>query len=248
MEIQNTLKKIGLNDEEIAVYLSSLELGPSMVANIARHSGVKRTTVYLVAKSLIEKGLMGQYKAKRGIHLGAQPPEFLHAQMEEKTKEISNILPQLKALTKKESYLPQIKYFEGKEGYFTICEDTLQKHADEILWMGNPEEIYKIIGEKYDNEYYIPARLKKKIKLRALLFKNDWSQKFKEGMDYKFLRNIRLLPNEFTFHSTQLIYQDKVAFISSNKELISVLIKSRDLAMMEKAKFETIWKNSGKNF
>jgi HTH-type transcriptional regulator, sugar sensing transcriptional regulator len=241
MEIEEVLKKIGLDEDETAVYLATLEMGSSLVAKIAKRSGVKRTTVYLVAESLMNKGLLGQYKTQSGIHLSAQPPEFLLRQMEEKTKEVAEIVPRLKALSKKDSVQPQVKYFEGKEGYYTVAEDTLQKHSSEVLWLGNPEELYKIISEKWDNEYYIPSRLKKRIKIRALLHETDWSQKFKEK-DSDFLRETRFLPKDLPFYSTQLIYQNKVAFYSSAKELVCVLIESNDLAEMERQKFEMLWK------
>lgn len=242
MEIQDTLKKIGLDDDEIAVYMAALELGPSLVTSIAKQSGVKRTTVYLVAKSLMEKGLLGEYKTRHGIHLSAQSPDYLLTKIEEQKKEVEEIIPQLKALTKKEAHRPQVKYFEGKEGYFTVAEDTLQKHATEILWLGNPEEIYKIIGKKWDDEYYVPKRIERKIRMRALLLEDNWSRELK-NTDEQFLRQARFLPKDFPFHSTELIYQNKVAYFSSQKELICVLIESQDLAEMEKAKFEMLWKS-----
>ncbi|MFA6047383.1 MAG: helix-turn-helix domain-containing protein [Parcubacteria group bacterium] len=243
MEIQNTLKKLGLDDDEIAVYTATLSLGPSLVTRIAKESGVKRTTVYLVAKSLMEKGLLGEYKTRHGMHLSAQSPDYLLTKIEEQKKEVEEIIPQLKALTKKEAHRPQVKYFEGKEGYFTVAEDTLEKHATEILWLGNPKELYSIIGKKWDDEYYVPKRMERKIKMKALLFEDDWSRDIKKT-DENFLRQTKFLPKDFPFHSTQLIYQNKVAYFSSQKELICVLIESADLAAMERAKFEMLWKNA----
>jgi sugar-specific transcriptional regulator TrmB len=245
MEIQEGLEKAGLDQDEIAVYMAALELGPSLVARIAKRSGVKRTTVYLVAKALMKKGILGQYETRQGIHLSAEPPEKLLAQMEEKTREIANILPELKALSKKEASRPQVKYFEGKEGYYTICEDSLEKHGSEILWLGDPGEIYRIIGEKYDNEHYIPTRLKRKIKFRSLIFQKGLPESYKYGYDAELLRHTEFLPGDFPFSSSQLIYQNKVAYFSSTKELICVLIESEDLAKMERAKFEMLWKKSG---
>ena len=239
------LKKIGLSEDEIAVYLSALQLGPSLVTKIAKHAGVKRTSVYLVAKALMAKGLLGQFKTKNGIHLSAESPEKILSQLEEKTKEIKAIIPELKAVSKKDAHAPQVKYFEGEEGYFSICEDTLAKHASELLWLGDPAAIYEIIGNKYDDEYYIPTRIKRKIKLRALLFENEWSKKFKEGYVVEFLREVRFLPADFGYDSAQFIYQNKVAFVSSRKELMSVLIESGDIAKMEREKFEMLWKLAG---
>lgn len=244
METKEILTKIGLSADEVAVYLSCLELGDSTVQKIAQSSGVKRTTVYLVAKSLMEKGLMGQYETRIGLRLSAQRPELLLSQLEERAKEVATIIPQLKALEKKEAYRPQVKYFEGKEGYFTVCEDTLQKHLSELLWLGDPTEIYKIIGEKYDNEYYIPTRLKRKINLRALLVKNPLSEKLKGQKNDVLMREVRFLPAHLPFHSTQFIYENKVASISSTKELVSILTESKDLAEMERAKFELLWQKS----
>lgn len=244
MDSKEILAKIGLSEDEIAVYLACLQLGDASVQDVADASNVKRTTVYPVAKSLLERGLIGQYETRRGLQLSAHRPELLLSQLEERTKEVSAIIPQLKAFQKKESFRPQIKYFEGKEGYYTICDDSLQKHQSEILWIGDPAEIYKLIGEKYDNEIYIPKRLKRKISIRALLRRNSWAEKLCDMDNYSLMREIRLLPENYELPSTQFIYENKVAFINSSKELISVLIESKDVAETERSKFELLWQQS----
>ena len=57
-DIKEILIDFGLSEHEALVYLSSLMLGPSTVNKIAKHSGVKRTTVYPVVESLKRKGIM----------------------------------------------------------------------------------------------------------------------------------------------------------------------------------------------
>lgn len=247
IEPQEILQKIGLSKDEIAVYIACLELGDASVQTVAEASGVKRTTVYLVAKSLVAKGLIGQYETRRGLHLSAQKPELLLSQMEERAREIAGVIPHLKALQKKEAYHPQMKYFDDKEGYFTVCDDTLQKHLSEILWLGDPSGIYAIIGEKYDNEYYIPTRLRRKISIRGLLIRNSWSEKLKNQSNQQLLRRIRFLPNEYPMHSTQFIYENKTAFVTSTKELTSVLVESNGIAESERAKFELLWQTASES-
>ena len=56
MDPKESLKHIGLNEKEIQIYLSLLELGSSTVLAIAKRSGIKRPTAYLVLQSLVEKG------------------------------------------------------------------------------------------------------------------------------------------------------------------------------------------------
>lgn len=221
MQIETVLKKFGLEDREVAVYLTALELGPSSVQQIAQQAGIKRTT--------------------RGLHLAAIEPELLLEQQHARQQELEKIVPQLKAIARQQAYQPQVYYHTGKQGYFAVCEDTLQKHISEILWLGNAADVYDVIGGEYDGAYYIPTRVKRKIKLRGLLFKGQWSADLQKKDNHALLRETRFLPDDFPFRSSQFIYQDKVAFISSTRELICVVLESKDLAAMERAKFELLW-------
>ena len=40
------LRKLGLKEKEVSVYLAALELGFTSVQNIAKHAGLSRPTVY----------------------------------------------------------------------------------------------------------------------------------------------------------------------------------------------------------
>ncbi len=241
MEPKAVLSKLGLSADEIAVYLACLGAGDASVQEIAKISGVKRTSVYPIAASLEGRGLIGRYETRRGVRLAAEKPERLLSQLEERAVEVAAAIPELKALSRQEEHHPQVKYFEGKEGYFSICEDTLETHLSEILWFGDPSGIYAVIGEDYDNKHYIPMRLKRKIKLRALLVPNEWSEKLMGQKNHELMREVRLLPEGLPIRSAQFIYGNKVALTSSTEELVSVLIESRDFADAERAKFELMW-------
>ena len=55
MKAEEALKEFGLNDREVKVYLALLKIGTSSVHSIAEKTGIIRTTVYDIIKSLIEK-------------------------------------------------------------------------------------------------------------------------------------------------------------------------------------------------
>ena len=57
----------------------------------------------------------------------------------------------------------------------------------------------------------------------------------------KNLREVKFLPKNFYFPSSMLIFQDKIALISSEKELVGIVIQSADLTEMEKQKFNLMW-------
>ena len=75
--IESILKKIGLNDKEIRVYLTCLKLGPSSVRKIADNSEVNRGTAYDILRSLISLGLVTYYHQDKHQYFIAEDPARL---------------------------------------------------------------------------------------------------------------------------------------------------------------------------
>jgi len=241
MDIKQTLKHFGLDGKEIAVYLAALTLKDASLLRIASYAKVKRTTAYAVAEDLVKKGLMGSYEVKAGKRFVANDPDILLSQGEQKIAELKEVLPELKSLSKSEDgSFPKISYHEGKKGYLYIAEDSLKVHSETLHFIGSLTELDKIISDKYDWEYYVPTRMKRKIKIKMLIFQED-AEKMKERQHAEELREFRILPNEYRFLPVKLIYQEKVAIFSSFKEKVCMLIESREISKMEIALFNFIW-------
>ncbi|MFA5871721.1 MAG: helix-turn-helix domain-containing protein [Parcubacteria group bacterium] len=246
MDIKQTLRHFGLDDKEIAVYLAALELKDASLLRIAGRAKVKRTTTYAVAEDLVKKGLMGSYAVKAGKRFMANDPDILLSQGEQKLAELKEVIPELKSLSKSEDEsFPKISYHEGKKGYLYIAEDSLKIHSETLHFIGSLTELDKIISDKYDWEYYVPTRMKRKIKIKMLIFQED-AEKIKEKQHTEELREFRILPNEFRFLPVKLVYQDKVAIFSSQKEKVCVLIESKEISKMELALFNFIWEKAEK--
>lgn len=235
------LQKIGLTEKEARIYLANLELGPSKIPDIAHKSKIKRTTVYVVVDSLIQKGLMSYYQSKNTKKFIAEEPQKLNFILKERQSALRQIMPQLQALAKNlEERRPEVRFYEGREGCFSILEQTLEKPHSEIMYIGSVKDIYKIISREYDYERYIPARLKKDIKFKALVFFDKDALLLKKTAKEN-LRETRFLPDGYFFPSSMFIFQDKIALLSSIKELIGVVVQSSDLAKMEEQKFKLLW-------
>ncbi len=242
MDLTNSLKQFGLDDREAAIYLAALALGPATVQALSKKSGIKRTTIYLVAESLKQKGLISESRDKRRVRLVAEPPESLLDVLRAKENRIKDILPELRAISNKDAVRPRITFYEGREGIREVCEDTLKQAGSEILFISSLSDIYKIVSPSYDTDRYIPERLEKKIRFRMLVPKDAITQKMAER-DREELRQTKFLPKEFSFNATQFIYQNKIAYVSSEKELIGAIIESADIANLERQKYELIWKS-----
>ncbi|MCK5266986.1 MAG: helix-turn-helix domain-containing protein, partial [Spirochaetes bacterium] len=62
--LEKSLRKFGLKDKEIKIYLTLLTLGPSSVRKIALEANINRGTGYDILKKLIEMGLVSHYEKK----------------------------------------------------------------------------------------------------------------------------------------------------------------------------------------
>ena len=110
-----TLKTLGLSDKEAKIYFALLQLGPATPYKMAKRSGLKRPTAYVIADELVEKGYAVQAPGNKHTYI-ARPPEVIYEEREEKMLEAKKNLPELQALKGGVADKPTVLYFEGAEG------------------------------------------------------------------------------------------------------------------------------------
>ena len=241
MDIKQSLKEFGLDDGEVALYLASLKMGEAGMSELARQAQLKRTSAYVVFQALEKKGLMGSFKMRGRHKFVATAPDLLVNKAAKQLEDLKNILPALASFTHRPDAKPQITYYEGKEGYYVASEDSLRQPGSTVRHIGSISEIHKVIGEEWDLNYYIPARLKKHIHFKALYFKSQMPKSFLTANHAELLREVKYLPEDHIYQTSKLIYGNKMAIFSSKKELITVIIESADITVSERAIFDTIW-------
>ncbi len=124
--IELELRKLGLTEKEVKIYLAGLELGPGSVQKIAQNTKITRPTVYEIIKKLEEKGLFAETKQKAKRFFSAQSPERILSilrtqkrEIEEKEREFIRIIA---SLEEKYSKQEGIKTYKGKEGLKALEE------------------------------------------------------------------------------------------------------------------------------
>lgn len=242
MNLISVVKNIGLTDKEARVYLACLELGSSVVADIAGRARVNRVTAYDVLEKLIKKGMVNFMTKKGARFYDATDPQTVSAETKRKADDFKKALPDFKRL-KGDAIHPRIKYFEGLEGIKAIYEDTLNSKT-EILNYANSREI-RDHWPTYDEDY-VRRRVQKKIFLRGIA-PMDEHGKWVHEHDKENFREIRLVPAEqFTFTNEINIYDDKVAIISyKDRPLIGMIIESLEIANTQRDIFKMAWAFTG---
>ena len=181
-----TLEELGLSQPEAAVYLALLQLGPTTILNIARNTGLKRTTIYTIIDVLKEKGLTTVViKGLKQVY-AAQDPTKLQSLWQKKLEQFNEQLPAFQALQKFSGSQAMIKYYEGqasiREVYLQLIAD-IKPHEDYLI-VAAQEEWYKSDPKFFQK--FIEKRAKLPINIRLLAQDSPTAQQHK-----KFEKNYR---------------------------------------------------------
>ncbi|MBM3257949.1 MAG: TrmB family transcriptional regulator [Candidatus Nealsonbacteria bacterium] len=141
--IELELRKLGLSEKEVRVYLAALELGPNSVQNIAKEAKLSRPTTYEIIKKLEDKKLFLETKQRNKRLFRAQSPESIlgilrtqKKEIEEREREFIRIIAALEAKYSKED----IRVFKGKESFKTLEEIISFSSAPQIIVI-NPKSM-----------------------------------------------------------------------------------------------------------
>jgi sugar-specific transcriptional regulator TrmB len=238
-ETKKALEKYGLNKNEIALYVASLQLGEAGMSKLAKKSALKRTTAYIVAEGLIEKGILGSFKMKRGTRYIAKDPKKLIDDAETKLELMKSTVAQLEKITKKDSGAAKVTFYTGKESFMRIMEESLKKPNVTLRHIGSLSEGHKITTPEYGKSY-LKQRVAKNIKLRAL-YTRDFPHTESDEEESRRLRHIKYLPENWSGKTLTLIFENKVIITTSNKDISIIVIESKEIAQTEKEKFDLIW-------
>ncbi|MEI6144033.1 MAG: helix-turn-helix domain-containing protein, partial [Candidatus Berkelbacteria bacterium] len=221
MDIKTTVEKLGLNPNQAMVYLAVLQIGSGSIQKIAQKSSVKRTTTYSILDNLIQRGLV-TYRQK-GAHREyfAENPKKIPSlierqvmQLQDRQKNIEEVLPELASLYNVHSTKPTVRVYEGIEGIKQVFEETLSlKKGSETLAYAS----YQIISG-YLHEFiqdYIHRRASRGITQRCIADDSEVSREELVKNDKRDLRVTRLVDkNKFPFEADQInIYGNKMFIV-----------------------------------
>lgn len=241
------LRGAGLDEKQAKVYLACLELGKAKVPEIARRSGIKRTTAYGILDELTALGFVGSSTKGNIKYFSAADPKSLIDNLEEKKKEIQNILPGLEEIYASYNVRPLVQFFEEKEGVKKIFEDTLKCKEKKIRQIVRVKDFVEFVGRDYSADY-IKKRAEKNIVAYALHPKSDDIHDNTYGEESeKWKRHVRYLPPVMFYASMIMIYDHKVVMISTKKENFGFIIESREFSNTLKAYFDFMWNAGSKN-
>ncbi len=259
-----TLKKIGLDDKEVAVYLRLTQAGEMRASTLAYQMAQPRTSIQNILLRLEQEEMVHKRFDKNTALYTAVSPEELFLNLEsryvrqasEANKNLGalkKILPELESMMRSNKHLPGVKFFRGIEGVRKVLFDTLTSKT-ELKDFANIDAMFEHVKEV--NDEYVAAREKlvastaPHLTKRSLLLETPFAHKVYESGSYspKSHKGYKWLPakdpkNHPYFFSIEMnIYDGKVSYLTYvENDLIGVIIENHHIYQMHNALWDMLW-------
>lgn len=244
---ERELMEIGLNEKEVKVYLASLELGQSAVQAIANKSGVNRATTYFVIEGLMEKGLISSFhQGKKQFFVATDPDRFVEIleeqerDMRRKSEDLKKLIPQLQSLNNKKSGRPVVRYYEGKEGIFSMISEFSRSASGLVNMAYSVDALEKIFSDE-ERSQARAKRISNGVKTKVIYtYLDGILQSTPDG-------ERRKVPFEkFPIKCDIAVYGDSIRIASLGKRLTGIVIEDAEIADSFRAILDLAWEAAEK--
>jgi len=253
MAITQTLKKLGLNDKEIRVYLTLLKSGktkPSVLANLTK---LKRASLYHIAKGLLAKGLIAEDFAGKTLQFVPLPPESLEQILEQSKREldekenlIKKAISEISLISAEKIYpVPKIRFIE-ENNLEKFLFDNLTKWQKEVIasdgiWWGFQDHSFVENFQKWISASW-QTKESKNEHYKAQIFTNESKIETQiKGKYPKQKRNVRFL-KDLNFTATVWVSGDYLIVIATHQRpFYAFEIHDKLLAQNMREMFKKLW-------
>lgn len=237
---RSVLTSLGLSGAEAAVYLAALELGESHMQDLARKSGIKRTSIYNFIDELKDRGLIVELKKKRRSVYSAVHPQKLLEIEQTKISELERAMPELLAIQNSSKTKPRVTFYNGIDGIKTVYADMLRE-GKEILALEDLEHMRATLPRSF-YEHFPAERARRNIHFRSIVRDSPEARRVTEK-NVSLLRQSKLLATA-DWRTEINIYGDTVALMSFRANMpFCVLINDRDIAETLRTAWNELWDN-----
>lgn len=236
---QSALASIGLSEQETAVYVATLELGEATVQEIARKSGVKRTSIYNFIDKLKDRQILFETKKKKRHVFSAAHPKHLLEMERLRLHELESTMPQLLAIHNLSTRKPRVTFYEGVEGIKEIYGDMLEVRSPIVAW-SDQKHLWQVLGKDY-GEYFPPERAKRGITFKGIANDTPENRSLSKN-DEKLLRETKFMSAKHDLKTEINVYADKVLMASlRSSPAFAVLIQDQGIADTLRATWAELW-------
>jgi sugar-specific transcriptional regulator TrmB len=239
VDIEQALARLGIVGNLYKVYRAAIELGDVPVARVIERCGLPKATVYGALTRLEQEGLIADWGQPGKRRVVAYDPAILLEQLEARRQMLGEMLPQLRSLYNAAKGKPGIRFYEGLDGVEKALWDSLTTTSGEMYCTFAMAEIIEVPGlarmADFQAERLARGIDMKVMRSRGLDRQDIWSCSRAER------RELRFSPDNAVLAMTMLIYDTRVAVVSSSKESYGLVIESGEFSSLLRTMFMSVW-------
>lgn len=234
------LEKIGLNKNEIKIYLDLLKFKNSSALDISKRTGIHRSNTYDALRKLIELGFIAEIVEEKKRLFSSMDPDKIKYYLKQQEKELDELLPYLKGITCEKEEIENVSI---KKGVFAVRESLY-----DLLKLNKPINVYgastasvNSFGEGFLKEFHT-ERIKKKI-----LMKHIYDESAVERVKYLNKLNLteaKYFPKKYFTIAATIVCDDITLIVVFSNPLSAISIKNREISEAYNKYFELLWRQA----
>jgi sugar-specific transcriptional regulator TrmB len=236
------LKGMGLSEKAAKVYIAALSKGEATILDLAKDSGVTRTTIYYVLNELIEKGLLSEVKRGKKTYYMYTEPELFIKEKRMQIMQLDELEESLKEIKYTEVRKPHIEFYFGPAGFKEVWFKVFHSGEKSYRIITDGKAFLGFVKEKYILEDIINEKKKLQIKSKQLILDSSYARSI-IVKDQQENRESKLLPPEYPISFTEIITENFVATISTRNENVIFTIDNPEYAQTRKHLFDALWES-----
>jgi HTH-type transcriptional regulator, sugar sensing transcriptional regulator len=243
--IKEILSGINIPFPAQKVYVSLLEDGKATARTLSHRTGITRTSIYDQLKVLLSKGLIIERDIEGAAIFEVGDVRQLSILLDDQVGKLSSQQEYLaknmnSLVNKSQSVQPKIRFFEGKDGAKQLLKDILW-HDDITLYLYWP---YVHMLDFLGSDFLLWFDERRKV--RDIPLRTIWGHRGEKIKKHIFSEDgpdveRRYLTQKNIPSMGYIIYDKKVAFISSRKESFGFIVESAEFASLQKMQFDILW-------
>lgn len=242
--VRTVLESLGLNKNEVTVYLALLTVGTSPASVLARRTNLTRSTAQYTCQQLAKKKLVSMVERNSTYIYTCEPPEkllfLLNLQREElarKEDEVQRIVGSLKRMRNPDSALPKVQFYEGRDGLIELYENILDLHAP-IDSFEEKGDLVRLLPDYAAR--FVEKRIARRIQNRCIA---PTGSPLNVTSKAKFIEARLIDRKEYPFTCDIKVCKDQVSIFSFKEDFpVGVAIRHKEIADNFRLIFDQMWK------
>ncbi len=247
-ELETVLGYFNLSTKETALYIAALKSGPATVYELAKVSGLKRPTAYVLSEGLKAKGLLTKELDRHRELLSPISPRQLITGWKGKVEALESIAPELNAYYERTARAPRISIYEGEKGLDAAYNQILSPHGTgkhELLLISTISVLEKHYGHLFPT--WRRTVRDKRNHIRDIVRDEPAGRNYaKEMLAFKNPNYKVRISNVEIGETDTFIYTNKIVLFWFTPPFNAVMIESEEMAKTFRALFETAWVSATK--